>query len=278
MKKHNFYAGPSILPEFTKEKTAEAVINFANTGLSVMEVSHRSKEFVAVIEEARSLVKELLQVPEGYIVLFLQGGASLQFHMVPYNLMGEKAAYLNTGSWASKAIKEARYFGEVVEVASSKDTNFNYIPKEYNVPSDADYLHITTNNTIFGTEILTDPEVGIPLIADMSSDVFSRPVDVSKYNLIYAGAQKNLVPSGATLVILKEDALGKVSRTIPTMLDYKIHIGQDSMFNTTSTLAVFGCLQTLKWLKNLGSVEAIERINKEKADLLYSELERNKLF
>ena len=278
MKKHNFYAGPSILPEFTKEKTAEAVLNFAGTGLSVMEVSHRSKEFVAVIEEARALVKELLHVPDGYSVLFLQGGASLQFLMAPYNLMEKKAAYLNTGSWASKAIKEARLFGEVVEVASSKDANFNYIPKNYEVPGDADYLHITTNNTIFGTELFSDPDVGLPLVADMSSDVFSRPFDVSKYNLIYAGAQKNLGPSGATLVIVKDEALGKVTRPIPTMLDYKVHIGQDSMFNTPSTLAVFGCLQTLKWLKNIGGVEAIEKTNIEKADALYGELERNKLF
>ncbi len=278
MKKHNFYAGPSILPEFTKEKTAEAVINFAGTGLSVMEVSHRSKEFVAVMEDARSLVKELLQVPEGYSVLFLQGGASLQFLMAPYNLMGKKAAYLNTGSWASKAIKEAKLFGEVAEVASSKDANFNYIPKNYEVPADADYFHITTNNTIFGTELLNDPNVNVPLVADMSSDIFSRPVDVSKYNLIYAGAQKNLGPSGATLVIVKDEALGKINRPIPTMLDYKVHIGQDSMFNTPSTLAVFGCLQTLLWLKNAGGVEAIEQVNKEKANFLYSELDRNKLF
>lgn len=278
MKKHNFYAGPSILPEVTKEKTAEAVINFAGTGLSVMEVSHRSKEFVAVMDEARALVKELLQVPEGYSVLFLQGGASLQFLMVPYNLMGNKAAYLNTGSWASKAIKEARFFGDVAEVASSKDANFNYIPRGYEVPADADYFHITTNNTIFGTELFSDPDVGVPLVADMSSDVFSRPVDVSKYNLIYAGAQKNLGPSGATLVIVKDDALGKSGRQIPTMLDYKVHIGQDSMFNTPSTLAVFGCLQTLRWLKNTGGVEAIEKVNIEKANMLYNELDRNKLF
>jgi phosphoserine aminotransferase len=278
MKKHNFHAGPSILPEFTKEKTAEAVINFAGTGLSVMEVSHRSKEFVAVMDEARALVKELLNVPDGYSVLYLQGGASLQFLMAPYNLMGKKAAYLNTGMWASKAIKEAKLFGEVVEVASSKDANFNYIPRHYEVPGDADYLHITTNNTIFGTELLSDPDAGIPLVADMSSDIFSRPIDVSKYNLIYAGAQKNLGPSGATLVIVKEEALGKIDRPIPTILDYKVHIAQDSMFNTPSTLAVFGCLQTLKWLKNIGGVEGIEKINAEKAGILYNELERNKMF
>ncbi|MCG6187011.1 3-phosphoserine/phosphohydroxythreonine transaminase [Maribellus maritimus] len=278
MKKHNFYAGPSILPEFTKEKTAEAAVNFAGTGLSVMEVSHRSKEFVAVMDEAQALVKELLHVPDGYSVLFLQGGASTQFLMVPYNLMNKKAAYLNTGSWASKAIKEAKLFGEVVEVASSKDANFNYIPKGYEVPADAEYFHYTTNNTIYGTEILKEPEVAMPLVADMSSDIFSRPLDVSKYAVIYAGAQKNLGPSGATLVIVKDDALGKVERTIPTMLDYKIHADKGSMFNTPSTLAVFGCLQTLIWLKDQGGVEAIEKVNVEKASILYDELDRNKLF
>ena len=278
MKKHNFYAGPSILPEFTKEKTAEATINFAGTGLSVMEVSHRSKEFVAVMDQAQAMVKELLNVPGGYSVLFLQGGASTQFLMVPYNLMNKKAAYLNTGSWASKAIKEAKLFGEVVEVASSKDANFNYIPKNYKVPADAEYFHYTTNNTIYGTEILKEPEVAMPLVADMSSDIFSRPVDVAKYDLIYAGAQKNLGPSGATLVIVKDDALGKVDRTIPTMLDYRIHSEKESMFNTPSTLAVFGCLQTLIWLKDQGGVEAIEKVNIEKATILYDELDRNKLF
>jgi phosphoserine aminotransferase len=278
MKKHNFYAGPSILPEFTKEKTAEATMNFAGTGLSVMEVSHRSKEFVAVMDEAQALVKELLHVPDGYSVLFLQGGASTQFLMVPYNLLNKKAAYLNTGSWASKAIKEAKLFGEVAEVASSKDANFNYIPKDYEVPADAEYFHYTTNNTIYGTEILKEPEVSVPLVADMSSDVFSRPVDVSKYAVIYAGAQKNLGPSGATLVIVKDDALGKVDRPVPTMLDYKTHIDKGSMFNTPSTLAVFGCLQTLIWLKEQGGVEAIEKVNIEKATILYDELDRNKLF
>jgi phosphoserine aminotransferase len=278
MKKHNFYAGPSILPEFTMKKTAEAVMNFAGTGLSVMEVSHRSKEFVAVMDQAQALVKELLRVPDGYSVLFLQGGASTQFLMAPYNLLNKKAAYLNTGSWASKAIKEAKLLGEVVEVASSKDANFNYIPKKYSVPADAEYLHITTNNTIFGTEILSDPDVAVPLVGDMSSDIFSRPLDVSKYSLIYAGAQKNLGPSGATLVIVKDDALGKVERVIPTILNYKIHIENGSMFNTPSTLAVFGCLQTLIWLKENGGVEAMEKVNIEKAAILYDELDRNKLF
>ncbi|MBN1985890.1 MAG: 3-phosphoserine/phosphohydroxythreonine transaminase [Prolixibacteraceae bacterium] len=278
MKKHNFYAGPSILPEFTKEKTAEATMNFAGTGLSLMEVSHRSKEFVAVMDEAVALVKELMNVPEGYSVLFLQGGASMQFLMAPYNLLNKKAAYLNTGAWSKKAIKEARFFGEVAVVATSEDKNFNYIPKTFEVPADADYLHITTNNTIFGTEILTDLDVSVPLIADMSSDILSRPMDVSKYDLIYAGAQKNLGPSGATLVIVKNSALGKVERPIPTMLNYQTHIDNGSMFNTPSTLAVFGCLQTLIWLKDQGGVEAIEKVNIEKATILYDELDRNKLF
>lgn len=278
MKKHNFYAGPSILPEFTKEKVAEAIMNFAGTELSVMEISHRSKEFVAVMDEAISLVKELLKVPEGYSVLFLQGGASLQFLMAPYNLMNKKAAYTNTGAWATAAIKEAKFFGEVVEVASSKDANFNYIPKGYSIPEDADYFHFTSNNTIFGTEVLSDPDVNIPVVCDMSSDIFSRPIDISKYALIYAGAQKNLGPSGATLVIVKNDMLGKVDRPIPTMLDYRTHIKGESMFNTPATVPVFGCLQTLRWLKELGGVEAIEKINIAKADLLYGELERNKMF
>nr|WP_320021282.1 3-phosphoserine/phosphohydroxythreonine transaminase [uncultured Draconibacterium sp.] len=277
MKKHNFYAGPSILPEFTKEKTAEAAMNFAGTGLSVMEVSHRSKEFVAVMDEAVALVKELLKVPEGYSVLFLQGGASTQFLMAPYNLMDKKAAYLNTGAWSKKAIKEAKFFGEVVEVASSADTIYNYIPKGYEVPSDVSYFHYTSNNTIYGTQIPT-PEVDVPLVADMSSDIFSRPIDISKYDLIYAGAQKNLGPSGATLVIVKDAALGKVERAIPTMLDYTTHIKAGSMFNTPSTLPVFACLQTLIWLKENGGVEAIEQKNIEKAKVLYDEIDRNKMF
>ncbi|HPT32605.1 MAG TPA: 3-phosphoserine/phosphohydroxythreonine transaminase, partial [Prolixibacteraceae bacterium] len=279
MKKHNFYAGPSIMPEFTKQKTAEAMIDFSGTGLSVAEVSHRSKEFVAVMDQARQLVKELLEVPEGYSVLFLQGGASLQFLMAPMNFLEKKAAYLNTGTWASKALKEAKTFvGPVVEVASSKDKNFNYLPKGFVIPEDADYFHYTSNNTIYGTEFFTDPVSPVPMICDMSSDILSRPVDVSKYILIYAGAQKNLGPSGATLVIVKNDALGKVTRPIPTMLDYKIHIDNDSMFNTPATVPVFGCLQTLIWLKELGGIPAVEKLNKAKADALYGEIERNKLF
>ncbi len=278
MKKHNFSAGPSVLPEFTKQKVAEAAFNFAGTGLSVMEVSHRGKEFVAVMDEAIALVKELLNVPEGYSVLFLQGGASLQFLMAPYNLFRSKAAYLNTGVWASKALKEATFFGEVIEVASSKDKNFNYIPKSYTVPSDVDYLHITTNNTIYGTELKSDPEVNVRMVADMSSDIFSRPIDVSKYDLIYAGAQKNLGPSGATLVIVKEDALGKTGRPIPTMLDYRVHIKGGSMFNTPATLPVFACLQTLIWMKEMGGVTVMEKNNIAKAEVIYNELDRNKLF
>lgn len=278
MKKHNFSAGPSVLPEFTKQKVAEAALDFAGTGLSVMEVSHRGKEFVAVMDEAIALVKELLCVPEGYSVLFLQGGASLQFLMAPYNLFRSKAAYLNTGVWASKALKEATFFGEVVEVASSKDKNFNYLPKSYDVPSDVDYLHITTNNTIYGTELKSDPDVKVRLVADMSSDIFSRPIDISKYDLIYAGAQKNLGPSGATLVIVKDDALGKTGRPIPTMLDYRVHIKDGSMFNTPATLPVFACLQTLIWLKELGGVTEMEKINIAKADVIYKELDRNKIF
>jgi len=278
MKKHNFYAGPSILSEYTIKNTAEAVENFAGTGLSLLEVSHRSKEFVAVSDEARALVKELLEVPSGYEVLFLGGGASMQFCMIPYNLLEKKAAYLDTGTWASNALKEAKLFGEVDVVASSKDANYSFIPKNYAVPADVDYFHITTNNTIFGTELHTDLNVNVPMVADMSSDIFSRPVDVSKYSLIYAGAQKNLGPAGVTIVIAREDALGKVTRPIPTMLDYRTHIKSESMFNTPPVLPIFSSLQTLKYYKQLGGVAAIEKINIEKADMLYDEIDRNKLF
>ena len=278
MKKHNFYAGPSILSQYTIDKVAEAVNNFDGTGLSVMEVSHRSKEFIAVMEEAQSLFKEILSVPDGYHVLFLGGGASTQFAMVPMNLMKNKSAYLNTGSWASKAIKEGKFFGEVVEVASSKDANFNYIPKDYTIPTDADYFHITTNNTIYGTEIKHDIDSPVPLIADMSSDIFSRPVDISKYGIIYGGAQKNLAPAGVTFVIVKESILGKVDRAIPTMLDYRTHIEKGSMFNTPPVLPVYAALQTLKWIKQQGGVEEMSRINREKAGKMYAEIERNKLF
>ncbi len=278
MKKHNFYAGPSILPQYTIDKTIEGIQDFAGTGLSVLEVSHRSKEFVDVMNEAQALFKELLDIPEGYSVLFLQGGASMQFAMIPFNLLNKKAAYLDTGAWSSKAIKEAKAFGEVDVVASSKDQGYNYIPKNYSIPEDADYFHITTNNTIAGTEIKEDLDSPVPLVADMSSDIFSRPVDVSKYAMIYGGAQKNLGPAGATFVIIKDDILGKVDRHIPTMLNYQTHIDKGSMFNTPPVLAVFSALQTLKWLKENGGVEAAQKRNIEKANLLYEEIERNKLF
>ena len=278
MKKHNFYAGPSILPQYTIDKSIEGIKEFAGTGLSILEISHRSKEFVACINDTISLVKELLEIPSGYHVLFLGGGASLQFAMVPMNLLNKKAAYLNTGEWAGKALKEAKLFGDVVEVASSKEKLFNYIPKKYSIPSDADYFHITTNNTIYGTEIKKDLSVKIPLVADMSSDIFSRPVDVSKYSLIYGGAQKNLAPAGISFVIVKEDVLGKVSRPLPSMLDYRVHIKGESMFNTPPVFAIFAAQQTLTWLKQLGGVKAIQKRNIEKANILYDEIERNKLF
>jgi phosphoserine aminotransferase len=278
MKKHNFYAGPSILPQYTLDKSIEGIKDFAGSGLSILEISHRSKEFVACMNDTIALVKELLEIPSGYQVIFLGGGASLQFAMVPMNMMNKKSAYLNTGEWASKALKEAKLYGEVVEVASSKEKNFSYIPKDFIVPGDADYFHVTTNNTIYGTELKNDLDVSVPLIADMSSDIFSRPVDVSKYSIIYAGAQKNLAPAGVTLIIIKEDTLGKVTRPIPTMLDYRTHIKGESMFNTPPVFAIFAAQQTLKWLKDLGGVKAIQKRNIEKAALLYDEIERNKLF
>lgn len=278
MKKHNFYAGPSILSQYTIKNTAEAIINFAGTGLSVLEVSHRSPEFVAVIEEARALVKELLQVPDGYSVLFLGGGASMQFAQVPFNLLAKKAAYLDTGTWASNAIKEARLFGEVDVVASSKEANYTYIPKGYTVPTVADYFHFTSNNTIYGTEMRYDPDVPVRLVADMSSDIFSRPVDVSKYDVIYAGAQKNLAPAGVTIVIVREDALGHVDRPIPTMLDYRTHIKKDSMFNTPPVLPIFSALQTLRYYKQLGGVEAIEKTDLAKAAKLYEAIDASRMF
>jgi phosphoserine aminotransferase len=278
MKKHNFYAGPSILPQYTIDKAIEGIKDFAGTGLSILEISHRSKEFVACINDTIALFKELLEIPAGYQVLFLGGGASLQFAMVPMNMMNKKSAYLNTGEWAGKALKEAKLFGEVVEVASSKEKLFNYIPKNYTIPSDADYFHITTNNTIYGTEIKKDIDVKIPLVADMSSDIFSRPVDISKYSLIYGGAQKNLAPAGVTFVIVKEDVLGKVTRPIPSMLDYRVHIKGESMFNTPPVFAIFAAQQTLNWLKQQGGVKALNKQNIEKAKILYDEIERNKLF
>ncbi len=278
MKKHNFYAGPSILPQYTIDKTIEGIKDFAGSGLSVLEISHRSKEFIACMNDTVALFKELLEIPAGYHVLFLGGGASLQFAMVPMNLMEKKAAYLNTGEWANKAIKEAKLFGEMVEVASSKDSLYNFIPKNYTVPSDADYFHITTNNTIFGTQLKKDPDVNVPLVADMSSDIFSRPVDVSKYSVIYGGAQKNLAPAGVTFVIVKEEALGKVTRPLPSMLDYRVHIKGESMYNTPPVFAVYAAQQTLTWLKQLGGVKAIQKKNLDKAKILYDEIDRNKMF
>ena len=278
MKKYNFNAGPSILPREVIEATAQACLDFNGSGLSLMEISHRAKDFQPVVDEAVALFKELLNIPEGYSVLFLGGGASLEFCMVPYNFLEKKAAYLNTGVWATKAEKEAKLFGEVVEVASSKDKNFTYIPKNFEIPTDADYLHITTNNTIYGTELLKDIDSPIPLIADMSSDIFSRPVDVSKYALIYGGAQKNLSMAGVTFVIVKDDALGKVSRQIPTMLDYRTHVKKGSMFNTPPVVPIYSALMNLRYVKAHGGVEAMEKLAKERSEILYAEIDRNKLF
>lgn len=278
MKKHNFSAGPSILAAEVIENTAKAVTDLNGIGLSVMEISHRGKDFQAVMDETVALFRELLQIPEGYQVLFLGGGASMQFCMVPYNLLNKKAAYLETGVWAKKAAKEAKFFGEVNVVASSSDKNFNYIPKGFSIPADADYFHITTNNTIYGTEILEDYDSPVPLVADMSSDIFSRPVDISKYALIYGGAQKNLGPAGVTFVIVKEDILGKSGRPIPTMLDYQTHIDNGSMFNTPPCLPIYTCMETLRWIKKLGGVGKMQEINQAKAKILYDEIDRNELF
>mgnify|MGYP001401614347 CR=1 FL=1 len=278
MKIYNFSAGPSILPQVTIEKTAEAVKNFNGIGLSVLEISHRSKDFQAVMDEVDALFKELLNIPEGYSVLLLGGGASMQFCMVPYNLMEKKSAYLNTGTWASKALKEAKLFGEAVEVASSKDTLFNYIPKDYVIPTDADYFHITTNNTIYGTQLHEDLDSPVPLVADMSSDIFSRPIDISKYALIYGGAQKNLAPAGVAFVIVKDELLGKVSRPIPSMLDYRTHIKDGSMFNTPPVLPIYSAMHTLRWLKELGGLSVMQKMNEEKAAILYDAIDNSSIF
>lgn len=279
MKKHNFSAGPCILPEEVLLKASQAVVNFNNDDLSLIEISHRSQAFVDVIENARSLVLELLNLEnKGYSVLFLQGGASTQFLMSAYNLLNKKAAYLNTGTWSTKAIKEAKLFGELVEVASSQDKEFTYIPTGYDIPLDADYFHCTSNNTIYGTQMKSFPETNIPLVCDMSSDIFSRQLDFSKFDLIYAGAQKNMGPAGATVVIVKDEILGKVDREIPSMLNYQVHIGKDSMFNTPSVFAVYVSMLTLEWLKDLGGIPFIEKVNEKKAELLYTEIDRNALF
>jgi len=280
MKKHNFSAGPCILPQEVLKKASEAVVNFNGINLSLIEISHRSKEFVEVMDNARNLVKELLNVPEGYSVLFLQGGASLEFLMVAYNLLkiDGTAAYLDTGAWSAKALKEAKLLGNVNVIASSKEKTYNYIPKDYTIPANVDYVHYTSNNTIYGTQFKEFPKTDSLLVCDMSSDIFSKQIDISKFDLIYAGAQKNMGPAGTTLVIVKDTILGKTGRTIPSMLDYQIHINKDSMFNTPPVFPVYVSMLTLEWLKNLGGVGAIERINEEKAALLYTEIDRNPHF
>lgn len=279
MKKHNFSAGPCILPQDVFKEASQAILDFNDSGLSILEISHRSKDFVDVMDEARNLALELLGLEgKGYKALFLQGGASMQFLMVAYNILQTKAGYINTGTWSDKAIKEAKLFGEVIEVASSKEANFNYIPKGFTIPKGLDYLHLTTNNTIFGTQIKDFPDVDCPLICDMSSDIFSREIDFGKFDLIYAGAQKNMGPAGATLVVVREDILGKVTREIPSMLSYQTHISKGSMFNTPPVYAVYISMLTMRWLKEQGGVKAIEEINDRKATLLYSEIELNPLF
>lgn len=281
MKKHNFSAGPCILPQEVFEKAAQAVLNLDGSGLSILEISHRSDAFIAILQEAKALVIELMQLEnKGYDVLFLQGGASMEFLRVPYNLLPEnkKAAYLDTGNWASNAIKEAQSFGTIEVVASSKDENYNRIPKTYSIAEDASYFHFTSNNTIYGTQIHDFPKTKIPVVCDMSSDIFSREIDFSYFDLIYAGAQKNMGPAGVTLIVLKKDILGKSGREIPSILDYSKHIEAKSMFNTPNVFAIYTSLQNLKWLKSNGGLKIIEAKNKDKASLLYAEIDRNPLF
>ena len=279
MKKYNFNAGPSMLPREVIENTAKQILDFNGSGLSLMEISHRAKDFQPVVDEAVSLFKELLDIPEGYSVIFLGGGASLQFMQIPANFLIKKAAYVNSGTWAKKAMKEAKHFGEVVEIASSSEANFSYYPQfENNVPADADYLHITSNNTIYGTELRRDPDVAVPLIADMSSDIMSRPVDVSKYTAIYAGAQKNLSMAGVTVIVVKDDMLGKAPRELPTMIDYRTHVDKGSMFNTPPVVPIYSLMENLRWLKKNGGVEAADKRAHERAEVLYAEIDRNKLF
>jgi phosphoserine aminotransferase len=278
-KVHNFSAGPAILPQSAIDASIEALQNFSGTNLSLLEVSHRSKEYEAVVAEAVQLVKDILNLSSEYEVIFLQGGASLQFDMIPMNFLGsgQTAAYVNTGVWASRAIKEAKMFGNVNVLASSEDKNFNYIPKDYAIPADAAYYHCTSNNTIYGTEMFGFPNTSVPMICDMSSDIFSRPFDASQFDMIYAGAQKNMGPAGTTLVIIKKSLLEKANEKVPTMLNYKIHIENGSMYNTPSVFAIFVCMHTLRWIKSVG-LEAMEIRNKEKAALLYAEIDRNTLF
>lgn len=278
MKKYNFNAGPSILPREVIENTAKQILDFNGSGLSLMEISHRAKDFQPVVDEAVALIKELLDIPEGYSVIFLGGGASLQFMQIPANFLIHKAAYLNTGTWAKKAEKEAKLFGEVVEVASSAEAGYTYYPKDFTIPADADYLHVTSNNTIYGTEYRKDFDSPIPLIADMSSDIMSRPVDVSKYTAIYAGAQKNMAMAGVTCIIVKDDMLGKAPRELPTMVDYRTHVNKGSMFNTPPVVPIYSLLETMRWVKAQGGVKEMGRRAQERAGLLYAEIDRNKLF
>ncbi|WP_177763934.1 3-phosphoserine/phosphohydroxythreonine transaminase [Flavobacterium sp. I3-2] len=279
MKKHNFSAGPCILPQEVFEKSAEALLNFNNSGLSIIEISHRSKDFVAVMEDTRKLALELLGLTDkGYQVVFLQGGASMEFLRIPYNFLKSKAAYLNTGTWANNAMKEAKAFGETIEVASSKNENYNHIPKGFEIPTDADYFHCTSNNTIYGTQMKSFPETNVPVICDMSSDIFSRTLDFSKFDVIYAGAQKNMGAAGVTMIVVKESLLNQTGREIPNILNYAKHIEKESMYNTPAVFAVYTCYLTLKWLKNIGGIEAIEKVNEAKAELLYNEIDRNPLF
>jgi len=280
MKKYNFNAGPSMLPREVIENTAKQLLDFNGSGLSLMEISHRAKDFQPVVDECVALFKELLDIPAGYSVVFLGGGASLQFMQIPANFLVKKAAYVNSGVWAKKAMKEAKLFGEVVEVASSADGGYTSYPKgfEANVPADADYLHVCTNNTIYGTECRKDFDVKVPLVADMSSDIMSRPVDVAKYNAIYAGAQKNLAMAGVTVIIVKDDALGKAPRELPTMLDYRTHVEKGSMFNTPPVVPIYSMLENLRWLKKNGGVEAADKRAHERAAALYAEIDRNRLF
>ena len=277
-KVHVFNAGPCLLPQPVIDASIEALKDFKGTGVSVLSISHRTKEWEATMNECRALWKELLHIPEGYEVVFLGGGASLEFLYVAMNFLEKKAAYLDTGVWAHKALKEAQGIGDAYAIACSKDRNYTYIPKGFEIPTDLDYLHITTNNTIYGTEIHEDMDCPVPLIADMSSDILSRPVDVSKYTMIYGGAQKNAGPAGVIFAIIKKDALGKVSRYLPTMLDYRTHIEKESMFNTPPVFSIFVMNETLKWLKGIGGVEAMQKINQKKADTLYAEIDRNPLF
>ena len=280
MKKHNFSAGPCILPQEVLQQASQAILDFNNDNLSLIEISHRSHPFIDVMDKARSLVKELLEIPEGYSILFLQGGASLEFLMAPLNLMQNegKAAYTNTGTWAKKAITEANNIGEVIVVGDSSDKNYNYIPKGYQIPNDVDYFHCTSNNTIYGTQMKEFPSCPTLMVCDMSSDIFSRKINVNNFDLIYAGAQKNMGPAGTTLVIVKDEILGKTERKIPTMLDYKTHIKKDSMFNTPPVFSIYVSMLNLQWLKDLGGIKTIEKINQQKAKILYAEIDRNPLF